>query len=137
MAALGELGLDENTLVVYSADQGWMGGTNGLWGMGDHTRPLGAFDGMMRVPLVLRQPGAIAPGTTSDLLVSNYDFLPSVLAYLGLGDKLAGAELARAARLPARDAIDRDDLGQLDPGVPVSADVRGCALASVASGLSR
>ncbi|MDZ4687834.1 MAG: sulfatase-like hydrolase/transferase, partial [Planctomycetaceae bacterium] len=38
MATLQRLGLDDNTLVVYAADQGWMGGQNGLWGMGDHTR---------------------------------------------------------------------------------------------------
>jgi arylsulfatase A-like enzyme len=65
-----------------------MGGQNGLWGMGDHTRPIGAFDLMMRVPLVWRQPGRIQAGKTSDALVSNYDFLPSLLNYLGMVDKL-------------------------------------------------
>jgi arylsulfatase A-like enzyme len=93
------LNLDENTLVIFAADQGWMGGQNGLWGMGDHTRPVGAFDLMMHVPLIFRQPGRIAPGQTSDLLVSNYDFLPTVLGYLGLGDKLASAR----PKSPGRD----------------------------------
>ena len=37
MATLERLDLDDNTLVVYAADQGWMGGQNGMWGMGDHT----------------------------------------------------------------------------------------------------
>lgn len=86
MAALERLKLDENTLVVFTADQGWMGGQNGLWGMGDHTRPIGAFELMMHVPLVVRHTGRIAPGT-SDLLVSNYDFLPTTLAYLGMADR--------------------------------------------------
>jgi arylsulfatase A-like enzyme len=89
---LHRLGLDEHTLVVYSADQGWMGGTNGLWGMGDHTRPFSAFDGMMQVPLIFRHPGRIRAGSTSDILVSNYDFLPTVLHYLGLGNKLTGTK---------------------------------------------
>ena len=89
---LHRLGLDAHTLVVYSADQGWMGGTNGLWGMGDHTRPFSAFDGMMQVPLIFRHPGRIRAGSTADILVSNYDFLPTVLHYLGLGDKLTGAK---------------------------------------------
>ena len=88
MATLQELGLDENTLVIYAADQGWMGGTNGLWGMGDHTRPLSAFDRMMHVPLIFRQPDSIPPGKKSDVLVSNYDFMPTVLSYLGLGDEM-------------------------------------------------
>jgi len=98
MATIEELGLDENTLVVYAADQGWMGGTNGIWGMGDHTRPMGAFDGMMRIPLIFRHAGRIAPGTTSDLILSNYDFLPAVLSYLGMADKLEGAEPASPGR---------------------------------------
>lgn len=92
LEALHQLGLDENTLVIYSADQGWMGGTNGLWGMGDHTRPLSAFDGMMQIPLIFRHPGRIKAGSTSDILVSNYDLLPTVLRYLGLGDKLTGVK---------------------------------------------
>lgn len=43
---------------------------------------------MMQIPLIFRHPGQIPAGQTSDLLVSNYDFLPSVLSYLNLGDKL-------------------------------------------------
>jgi hypothetical protein len=48
LATLKRLGIDERTLVVYSADQGWMGGQNGIWGMGDHTRPIGAFESCAR-----------------------------------------------------------------------------------------
>lgn len=99
MATLKELGLDERTLVVYAADQGWMGGTNGIWGMGDHTRPMGAFDGMMRIPWIFRHPGTIRSGAKSDFLVSNYDFLPTVLSYLNLGEKLSDAR----PKSPGRD----------------------------------
>jgi arylsulfatase A-like enzyme len=88
MAALKRLGLDDNTLVVYSADQGWMGGQNGIWGMGDHTRTFGAHELMMQIPLIFRQPGRIPAGQVNDRIVSNYDFLPTVLSQLGLGDKM-------------------------------------------------
>lgn len=88
MATLDRLGLTENTLVIYTADQGWMGGQNGIWGMGDHTRPIGAHELMMQIPFIFHQPGRITAGRTSDILVSNYDFMPSVLGYLGLGDKM-------------------------------------------------
>src|SRR5262245_47319792 len=44
LEALKKHGLDEKTLVVFTADQGWCGGQHGVWGMGDHTRPLTAFD---------------------------------------------------------------------------------------------
>ena len=51
--------------------------------MGDHTRPLTGYDWTTHVPLIFRHPG-IAAGKTSNLLVSNYDFLPTVLDYLGI-----------------------------------------------------
>jgi arylsulfatase A-like enzyme len=98
MSTLQRLGLDERTLVVYAADQGWMGGQNGMWGMGDHMRPIGAHELMMQIPLIFRQPSRIPAGKTADLLVSNYDFLPTVLGYLGLSDRMP-----RQPRSPGRD----------------------------------
>jgi arylsulfatase A-like enzyme len=88
MATLQRLGLDDNTLVVYASDQGWMGGQNGMWGMGDHFRPIAAHELMMQIPLIFRQRGRIPAGRTNDLFVSNYDFLPTVLSQLGLGAKM-------------------------------------------------
>ena len=90
MATLEKHGLDENTLVVFTADQGLAGGQSGIWGMGDHTRPLSAFDTTMHVPLILRHHKRIAAGSRCDLLVSNYDFYPSVLSYLGLKQSIPG-----------------------------------------------
>lgn len=92
LATLSRLSLDEQTLVVFAADQGRMGGQNGLWGIGSDMNPVGAFDPLMHVPLIFRHPGRIPAGRTSDLLVSNCDFLPSVLGTLGLSDKLANAK---------------------------------------------
>ena len=98
MATLKRLELDDDTLVVYASDQGWMGGQNGMWGMGDHFRPIAAHELMMQIPMIFRQPGKIPAGRTSDLIVSNYDFLPTVLTELGLG-----AKLPTAPRSPGRD----------------------------------
>lgn len=98
-------GLEGDTLIVFAADQGWAGGQHGLWGMGDHTRPENAFEYSMRIPLIFRHiPGktqtapAIPSGTVSDRLVSNYDFLPTVLSYLGLKQKQPASP-----RSPGRD----------------------------------
>jgi choline-sulfatase len=88
MATLERLKLDDNTLVVYAADQGWMGGQNGMWGMGDHFRPIGANELMMQIPMIFRHPGKINAEMTSDILVSNYDFLPTVLGQLGLSERM-------------------------------------------------
>ncbi len=88
METLARLGLDDRTLVVFTADQGLSGGQNHVWGMGDHTRPLHTFDSTIHVPLIYRQPGRIAAGTTSDIMTSSYDLLPTVLSYLGLADQV-------------------------------------------------
>ncbi len=98
MATLKRLGLDDNTLVVYASDQGWMGGQNGMWGMGDHFRPIGAHELMMQIPLIFRRPAKIPAGHSSDIIVSNYDFLPTVLGELGLG-----AKMPQAPKSPGRD----------------------------------
>lgn len=90
-------GLDDKTLVIFTADQGLAAGQGGFWGMGDHTRPLTAFDWTMRVPLIYRYPGHIGAGTRSTILVSNYDFLPTILDFLGLKDKAP-----QKPRLPGR-----------------------------------
>ncbi len=88
MSTLARLGLDDNTLVIFTADQGWAGGQGGFWGMGDHTRPLTGYDPMMHIPLIYRHPGHVAAKNEVHEMVSNYDLLPSVLDYLGLTDKL-------------------------------------------------
>lgn len=98
MATLRRLRLEEDTLVVYAADQGWMGGQNGMWGMGDHFRPIGAHELMMQIPLIFRQPGRVAAGRTDERIVSNYDFMPTVLAYLGLAERMP-----RVPASPGRD----------------------------------
>ncbi|HID74718.1 MAG TPA: DUF4976 domain-containing protein [Planctomycetaceae bacterium] len=87
MAALKDLGLERRTLVVFTADQGMAGGHSGFWGMGDHTRPLTAFDWTMHIPLIFRWPGRIPAGQRADQLVSNVDFMPTMLDYLGLSWK--------------------------------------------------
>jgi arylsulfatase A-like enzyme len=98
--ALAAHGLEENTIVVFTADQGLAGGHNGFWGMGDHTRPLTAYDWTMHTPLIYRHPGKIAAGSKSDLLVSNYDFLPTLLEHLELADKTPAASQSRERKRP-------------------------------------
>jgi arylsulfatase A-like enzyme len=84
LAALAELKLDANTLVIYTADHGLCGGHHGVWGMGDHSRPLHMFQENLRIPLILRHPERIPPGRVVDTMTCNYDFFPSMLSYLGL-----------------------------------------------------
>jgi len=88
MQTLKDLGLRENTLVIFTADQGLAGGHSGYWGMGDHTRPLTAFDWTISIPLIFSQPGKIVSGARQEMLVANYDVYPTLLHYLGLQDQI-------------------------------------------------
>jgi arylsulfatase A-like enzyme len=70
--------LMENTLVVYSSDQGFFLGENGWF----DKRWMDEVSS--RVPLLMAWPGHIAPGTSSDALVQNIDFAPTLLAAAGV-----------------------------------------------------
>jgi arylsulfatase A-like enzyme len=83
MRCLERLGLDQDTLVVYTADQGLAGGQGGVWGMGDHTRPLTAYDSTMHIPLIFHHPARIPAGRHSGNMISHYDALPTLGAHLG------------------------------------------------------
>jgi arylsulfatase A-like enzyme len=79
---LEELGLRDDTLLVFAADQGWNAGQHGVWGKGNATIPFNMYEESIRVPLIWNQPGRIAAGQVLSPLVSSYDFFPTILDYL-------------------------------------------------------
>ncbi|MDA0813039.1 MAG: sulfatase, partial [Verrucomicrobia bacterium] len=80
MDTVRELGLSENTYVIYTADNGpWLqfenhGGSAGSLRAGKGT----TFEGGQRVPCVMWAPGRIPAGTTCDQLVGTIDLLPTI-----------------------------------------------------------
>lgn len=76
-----EKGLRENTLVIFSSDNGpwWQGNPGELRG-----RKSVAFEGGFRVPFIARWPGVIPGGTVSDEMSMNFDIFPTVLSAAGL-----------------------------------------------------
>lgn len=74
---LRESGLEENTIVVLSSDHGEMMGSHGKW------EKMAPYEEAVRVPLFMRWPGKIAPGTISDALFTPMDHLPTLLALAG------------------------------------------------------
>lgn len=84
--ALVELGLDDNTLVVWTSDNGAVqrdprqGGNAPLKGWGYDTS-----EGAMRMPCLARWPGRIEPGTVCDALASTMDMLPTCAGVSGTG----------------------------------------------------
>lgn len=81
---LEELGVRDNTLVIFTADQGWNAGHHGVWGKGNGTVPLNMYEESLHVPLIWNLPGRIRAGQSPDPMVSNYDFFPTILDYLGV-----------------------------------------------------
>jgi arylsulfatase A-like enzyme len=86
MQKLKDLGLDENTLVIFSSDNGAqqefikpLGSTGGLRG---YKRLL--YEGGIRAPFIARWPGKIQPGSTSDVLTTFVDFLPTAADLVGV-----------------------------------------------------
>jgi len=81
---LGELHLRESTLVVFASDNGFSCGHHGFWGKGNGTYPLNMYENSVKVPLIVSHPGRIPAGKVSDAMASQYDFMPTLLDYLGL-----------------------------------------------------
>jgi arylsulfatase A-like enzyme len=81
LKTLKELNLDEETLVIFTSDNGpwWEGDTGGLRG-----RKNLPFEGGYRVPFISRWPGVISPGITSDTPVMNFDLFATCLAAANL-----------------------------------------------------
>ena len=75
---LDEQGLAENTLVVYTSDQGFYLGEHGWF----DKRFM--YEQSMRMPLLMRYPKEIEPGTVVEHLTQNIDFAPTFLQYAGL-----------------------------------------------------
>jgi arylsulfatase A-like enzyme len=98
---LDRTGLSRDTLVVYVTDNGWIQ---------DSASPrfaprskLSPYDGGLRTPIMLRQPGTVLPGT-SDEVASAIDIMPTVLAACGVRAPagLPGVNLLDAAAVAAR-----------------------------------
>lgn len=74
-------GLSQNTLVVYVTDNGWI--TDPAKGRFAPKSKLSPYDGGLRTPIMLRQPGVIEP-RRSEALASSLDIMPTVLAACGV-----------------------------------------------------
>jgi arylsulfatase A len=110
IAKIDAAGLRENTLVIFYSDNGgllkdgaqtpWRGGKAQL------------YEGGIRVPLVMRWPGVIAPGRTSNAPVTSVDMFPTFLELAGAKPKAGAAidgvslvSLLRGGAAPTRGAI--------------------------------
>lgn len=107
LAYLDESGLAENTIVIYSSDQGFYLGEHGWYDK------RWMFEESLEMPFVIRWPGTIQPGVRSKALIQNIDYAPTFLDIAGapVPDDMQGVSLVpvlnAAGKAPAnwRDAI--------------------------------
>ena len=102
LAKLKELGLDENTIVMYSTDNGaevftWPDGGSTMF-RGEKNTP---YEGGYRVPCMIRWPGVIEPGTVNNEIGSHEDMLATFLAAAGEPD--VGEKLLKGHKAIGRD----------------------------------
>ena len=87
LAKLDKLGIADDTIVVYTTDNGaecmsWPDGGTTIF----HGEKNTSWEGGYRVPLLMRYPRAIAPGTVVNAIVSHEDFVPTLLGVVGEPD---------------------------------------------------
>jgi len=99
---LDELKIAENTIVIYSTDNGaeiamWPDGAMTMF----HGEKGTTWEGGFRIPMVVRWPGVIKPGTVYNDVISNIDWFPTLLA--ATGDAEIKEKLAKGTSLNGKE----------------------------------
>ncbi len=85
---LKEAGLEENTVIIFTSDNGGLSTLPENRNPPTSVKPLRAgkgwcYEGGIRVPLIIKAPDIIRSGTTSDVPVISHDFYPTMLSLAG------------------------------------------------------
>jgi N-acetylglucosamine-6-sulfatase len=98
--AMDQHGLAENTVIIFTSDNGYYLGEHGLGDyMGDKRSP---YEEAMRVPMLVRYPNGNAAGSVSDALTLNIDLAPTLLDMAGVAipDEIQGQSWAKLLAKP-------------------------------------
>ena len=116
LAPLEELGVDENTIVMFSTDNG--AASNSWPDGGNHPfrgeKGAGGWEGGFRVPMLVKWPGKIPAGEVRDGFMTMEDWMPTLLSFLGENDVksqlLKGKSLGGTTFKVHLDGYDQSDL---------------------------
>jgi arylsulfatase A-like enzyme len=92
LKTLKNKGVAQNTIVVFTSDNGGMATSSRTGNIPTTNLQLKAgkgylYEGGIRVPLIIRWPGEIEAGSTSDFPVTGTDYYPTLLDLAGIGKK--------------------------------------------------
>ena len=84
LAKLEEKGILDETLVIFTSDNGMSMGHHGIWGKGNGTFPMNMYEQAVKVPFLARCPALIdEPGRTAGDVVSAVDLFPTLCELIG------------------------------------------------------
>ena len=78
---LEEKKLRDNTLIIFTSDNGMNMGHHGIWGKGNGTYPPNMFDTSVKVPTIISMPNHLPQDIVNFDLLSHYDLMPTILEF--------------------------------------------------------
>jgi len=112
LETLSTQGLDENTLVIFSSDNGGLSTRGCTSNLPLRAGKGWAYEGGIRVPLIMKWPGKVKQGQVTDVPVTSMDFYPTLLEAAGLPlrprehvDGVGLLGLLTAGQTPERDTL--------------------------------
>lgn len=111
-----ELGIEDNTLVMFTTDNGaasnsWPDGGNQPF-RGE--KGVGGYEGGFRIPMAVRWPGVIPADTTTGEFMTLEDWMPTIMSQLGQPDLakqlLSGHKMGNKTFKVHLDGVDQSDL---------------------------
>jgi len=91
---LKKIGEYENTLIIFTSDNGFNMGHHGLWGKGNASFPMNMYDSSVKVPFIVSMPTKLRQNKVESGLYSQYDIMPTLLDFVNIKntekDKLPG-----------------------------------------------
>ena len=79
-----EMGIRENTVIIFTGDNGMCMGHHGIFGKGNITYPMNMFEESVHVPFLISHPGTISPGRHETEMFSHLDIFSTLMDYLNI-----------------------------------------------------
>lgn len=105
MRGLEDMGLADNTIVVFTSDHGDCCGDHWVWSKGPYW-----FDGSLKVPGIISWPGGLPKGCSTEALTESVDLLPTLCELTGIAAPVACQGQSMASLLRGTTAKHRPDV---------------------------